>query len=188
MFWPNSEKQPWCSKYGLKKREKKKYLNDFFCHGLYIYIFLKKTCLQVNPKFVQLIFNSCNFLTGFFFFDYIILILSNLFFKKNKPMKNSLSNENLCYFFIFYFFLGIWWWCSNLALGIIVGVASESQVLLLWRFVTRYSIYMITVNTLNKRSLKKIVCVKFYHEVVERIIGKPFFFVSFLKSRETIFM
>ena len=75
-------------------------------------------------------------------------------------MKNSLSNENLCYFFILFFFLGIWWWCSNLALGIIVGVASESQVLLLWRFVTRYSIYMITVNTLNKRSLKKIVMCK----------------------------
>ena len=85
-------------------------------------------------------------------------------------------------FFYFILFLGIWWWCSNLALGIIVGVASESQVLLLWRFVTRYSIYMITVNTLNKRSLKKIVCVKFYHEVVERIIGKPFFFFFFEKS------
>ena len=106
MFWPNSEKQPWCSKYGLKKREKKYYLNDFFCHGLYFFKKKKKNCLQVNPKFVQLIFNSCNFLTGFFFFDYIILILSNLFFKKNKPMKNSLSNENLCYFFIFLFFFG----------------------------------------------------------------------------------
>ena len=119
------------------------------------FIFLKKeTCLQANPKFVQLIFSSCYFLTVFFFFlifDYIILILSNLFFKQNKPMKNSLSNENLCFFFFFE-----WWWCSNLALGIIVGVASElSQVLLLWRFVTQYSIYMITVNTLNKRSLKK---------------------------------